>query len=181
MLRVALKASVPLLAAAGLLMHSLPGEAASRIGLTDEAGLPGDCRTPVHDAACARLFDGSQPLSPGGPANAMRVRISYQGGKPAAALGVYVANFTARTPGSAAICTAPDPTDKLNVRLAQGSTVVYDGTLSELAREHAGPAGSLQLRPQSSTFTIAVSLDPTAGNSYMGCVSTADLVWIASQ
>ena len=31
------------------------------------------------------------------------------------------------------------------------------------------------------TYSIAVGLDEAAGNAYMGCVSAADFVWLATQ
>jgi hypothetical protein len=182
----ALKLLGPLAAAAALLAHSSLGLAQGTIGLTNVAGRAGDCAAPTRASVCAALFDGTSPLFPGGPAQVKQVRIAYSGDRPAHSLGLYLDHFASRAPASQAMCRAADPADALDIRVAEGDQVLYEGPLSDLATVHGAPQSMLDLPGpwsggQPHTFSISVVLDGAAGNAYMGCVSTADFVWLASQ
>jgi hypothetical protein len=186
----AFKAGLPLIAAAGLLAHSSAGLAAGPIGLTDVTGKVGDCTAPVSNGVCAPLFDGHQLLWPGEAPQTATVAIGYHGQAPAA-LALYVSDFTARAAGSGPSCTASDPAAKLDLRIVQAGSLIYSGTLSDLAGAHhdaptalplqspAGSGGSSWHPGDSSTFTFSVGLDASADNAYMGCVTTAGLTWVA--
>jgi len=182
-LRPAIQA-VPLALAAIALLHGAFADGLASeggVGLTDVSGQPGDCTAPSRQAACATLFDGRQLLFPGGPAAERSVAVAWNGSRPAAALGLYVDNFSSRNSRSQAGCTAPDPASRLDLTVTQDGRAIYEGTLSDFAQNHGSATTALRARGESGRFTIAVSLDSAADNSYMGCVSTADLVWIASQ
>lgn len=174
----------PFALAAFALLHGFGDGLASEggIGLTNVAGRAGDCVAPTRQAACATLFDGSGILFPGGPAVERSLTVTWHGnGHAASALGLYVANFTSHDPRSQPGCTAADPADRLDLSVSQDGTLLYTGSLSDLARDHGSATDTLLARGDSGLFKIAVSLDRAAGNGYMGCVSTADLVWTASQ
>jgi hypothetical protein len=151
------------------------------IGLTNVSGRAGDCVTPTRQAACATLFDGSASLFPGGPAIERSLTVTWHGnGHAASAFGLYVGNFTSHN-GRSAACAAADPAARLDLSVSQDGTLLYTGTLSEFARDHGSAPNALLAHGDSGRFSIAVSLDRAADNTYMGCVSTADLVWTASQ
>ncbi|HEX6548896.1 MAG TPA: hypothetical protein VF134_09160 [Candidatus Dormibacteraeota bacterium] len=194
MLGTVLKVGVPLVAAGLLLTHSTaPGLAAGPIGLTNVTGHSGDCAAPTTNAVCAPLFDGHEMLWPGRKLAPATVEIGYHGSQPASVVGLYVSRFETRTPGSGASCTAPDPASTLDLSIDQGGQTIYQGTLSDFASAHGAARTLLPLRAghdgsgtgerwqpgDSSTFSFTVGLDASAGNSYMGCVSSADLTWLA--
>ena len=177
--------AAPLALAAVALWHgAFPAGLASDggVGLTNVAGQTGDCAAPVRNAACATLFDGSDILFPGGPAAQRTVTVTWHGGgRPASFLGLFVGNFSSRSASSRPGCTAPDPASRLDLSISQDSRPLYLGTLSAFARDHGSAPSALPAAGDSGRFTIAVALDANADNSYMGCVSSADLVWTASQ
>jgi hypothetical protein len=180
--RILLQA-VPLALAAAALLHGFfPDGLASEggVGLSNVSGRAGDCVAPTRHAACAPLFDGSELLFPGGAPVAREVDVTWHGGH-ATSLGLYVDNFSSRDARSQPACTAADPADRLDLAVSQDGTLLYEGTLARFARDHGTAAGALDAHGDSGRFRIAVALDRAAGNSYMGCVSTAGLVWIASQ
>jgi hypothetical protein len=145
------------------------------IGLTNVSGRPGDCVAPTRLAACATLFDGSTALFPGGPAIERSTTVTWHGnGHPASAFGLYVDNVGTR-------CAAADPAEKLDLTITQDGRLLYQGTLRQLTASHGAASDALPVHGDRGRFRIAVALDPSADNRYMGCVSTADLVWIASQ
>lgn len=182
-LRLAVKAAPLALAVVALLHGAFADGLASEggVGLTDVSGQPGDCTAPTRQAACATLFDGRQLLYPGGPAVERSLSVTWHGSRPAGRLGLYVNNFSSRSLRSQAGCTATDPASMLDLRVTQDGRPLYDGTLSDFAQNHGSAPDALPGRGESGRFTIAVALDEAADNGYMGCVSTADLVWIASQ
>ena len=186
MVLTAVKVLTPLAVVAALLANSVGALAGNSVGLTNVAGTTGDCAAPARDAACATLFDGTSPLYPGGPAQVRQVRIAYSGGRPVAALGLYTAHFVNRAPQSQPYCQAADPASMLDVSVAEGLNTLYSGTLDGLAQSHGSAPAMLRLpgpwtSQDAHTYTIAVSLEPAAGNPYMGCASTADFVWLATQ
>ena len=165
------------------LLHSGFGDgvaAEAGLGLTNVSGRAGDCTAPTRLAACAPLFDGTESLLPGGPPIARSVTVTWQGARPSV-FGLYVDRFLSRDPRSQPICTAADPAGKLILRVDQDGTPLYQGTLSDFQRDHGSASDALHLLGDSGRFTISIALDRSADNAYMGCVASADLVWIASQ
>ena len=181
-LKLALKLA-PLLVAGIAVLHTGFGAglaADSGVGLTNVTGQGGDCTAPTRLAACAPLFDGTGVLFPGGPAVERSVTVTYHGGH-ASAFGLYLDQFTSREARSQPGCTTADPADKLDLAITQDGRLLYQGTLSSFHREHGTAPDALPLHGDSGRFTISVAMERSADNSYMGCVSTTDLVWIASQ
>lgn len=181
-----LKAAAPLAVAIALFVHGSSALAGGAPGLTNVAGGAADCVAPARQAVCATLFDGGALLYPGGPAEVRRVRIAYAGDQPAEAVGLYVAGFASRSPKSRPMCQAADPAASFDVTIGEGSTTLFQGTLAELAAGHDAPPSMLALPGRwhggdGHTYTISVALDRSAGNDLMGCVSTADFVWLAAQ
>jgi hypothetical protein len=173
----------PLLLAAIALFHTGFGDGQASdvgVGLTNVSGQAGDCTAPTRLAACARLFDGSGVLFPGGPAVERSVTVTYHGGH-ASGFGLYLDQFTSRDGRSQPGCTTADPADKLDLAVSQDGRLLYQGTLSDFHREHGTAPDALPLHGDSGRFTISVAMERSADNTYMGCVSTTDLVWIASQ
>jgi len=183
-LGVLVKAAPLVLAVVALVHGAFPDGLASEgaVGLTNVSGQAGDCVAPVRHGACATLFDGSEVLFPGGPAAVRSVTVTWHGGgRPASVLGLFVDNFSSHNARSQPACTAPDPASRLDLSISQDGRLLYLGTLAGFASEHGTAPGALQAQGDSGRFTIAVALDRMADNSYMGCVSTGDLVWTASQ
>jgi hypothetical protein len=191
----AIKLAAPLFTVALLAIHQLTTAfAAPPIGLTNIAGSAADCTAPAANAVCASLFHGGAPLYPGGPAQTASVTIGYHAGTPTTAFGVYLPRLTSRETTSAPMCSASDPASRLDLVVTQGGHTVYQGTLSDFGLAHHDPASMLRLAGghdgsgalnrwadgDQSTFAIAVSLDPAADNPYMGCVSSADIAWLAA-
>jgi hypothetical protein len=194
MLLRALKIAVPAAVALGLLAASGDGAfAADGIGLTNVAGAAGDCSAPTASGACATLFNGDNLMWPGKQPAVATVTIAYHGHATTTDFGVYLSKFESRSSKSGALCTAADPADRINLAIRQGDSIVYQGTLNELAGAHHDPSSLLPLRGghqgsgdagrwadgDASTFTISVGLDISADNSYMSCISTADIAWLA--
>jgi hypothetical protein len=193
--RRALKIVAPAAVAVALLAAGVQGAFASDgIGLTNVAGAAGDCTSPVTNSACATLFTGGEPMWPGKQPEKATVTIAYHGHSQSQAFGLYLSKFESRSVKSGPYCTAPDPADKLNLTIRQGTEIVYQGTLSSFARDHHDTLTLLPLRGghdgsgevgrwangDTSTFTISVGLDVSADNPYMTCVSTTDLAWLAA-
>lgn len=191
----ALKLAAPLVTAALLGLHQLTSAfAAPAVGLTNVAGSAADCTAPAANAVCASLFHGGTPLYPGGPAQTASLTVGYHAGTTTSNFGVYIPTFASRAATSATVCQAADPASKLDLVITQGSQTVYDGTLSDFAQAHRDPASMLHLAGghngagvldqwhdgDQSTFTIKVNLDKAADNPYMGCVSSADIAWLAA-
>jgi hypothetical protein len=179
-----LKAAPLAVAALALLHGSFPDGLASEggIGLSNVSGQPGDCVAPTRQAACATLFDGSARLFPGGPAIERSVTVTWHGnGHAASAFNLYLGNFASHDARSQPGCTAPDPAARLDLSVSQDGTLLYEGTLAGFARDHGSALTALPVNGDGGRFSIAVALDRAADNSYMGCVSTADLVWTATQ
>ena len=121
------------------------------------------------------MFDGRQPLYPGGPAVERSVTVTWHGnGHPASAFGLYANHLTSS-------CPTANPADKLDLTISQDADQLYAGTLADFGVRHGTAADALPAHGGSGLFTIAVALDSSADNRYMGCSSTTDLVWIASQ
>ena len=182
MLGWALKIVVPAVIATALAGHGLTGAlAGDDAGLTNVTGGPGDCSAPTAHATCAPLFDGHQQLYPG-RGESRSVQVAYHGRR-AAEVGLYVDNFTAKAAGSLGFCQAVDPASMLDVEITRSGQPVYSGTLSDLAARHGAAIEMIDLGRwdggRSASFTFTVTLDQAADNSYMGCTSTADFVWIA--
>ncbi len=190
-----LKLATPLATVITLALHQLTGAAAApTIGLTDVAGVAADCSAPTASAACASLFRSAAQLYPGGPAEVVKVTVGYHAGPPSHAFGVYLPTFSSRHDANAPTCSAADPAGKLDLTIAQGARPIYQGTLAAFATAHSAPASMLHLRGgrdgsgavdrwrdgDRSTFTITVALNASADNAYMGCVSSADIAWLAA-
>jgi hypothetical protein len=181
--KLALKAA-PLLLAAIALLHAGFGDglaADAGMGLSNVSGQADDCPMPARMAACATLFGGSATIFPGGPAVERSATVTWHGGSHPSSFGLYLDRFSGRDARSQPGCTAADPADKLDLAVSQDGVLLYQGTLSSFNRDHGTAPDALKLRGDSGRFTISVALERSADNSYMGCVSAADLVWIASQ
>jgi hypothetical protein len=194
MLLSALKIAAPAAIAIALLTAGVQGAfAADGIGLTNVAGAAGDCSTPTANGACATLFKGDDLMWPGKQPATAAATIAYHGHATSNDFGVYLSKFESRSAKSGAACTAADPAARITLTIRQGETVVYQGSLSDFAGAHHDPSSLLPLRGgrdgsgatgrwaqgDSSTFIISVGLDISADNSYMSCVSTADIAWLA--
>lgn len=192
----ALKLAAPLATVALLGIHQLTTAlAAPPVGLSNIAGSAGDCPAPVSNAVCAALFHGGPPLYPGGPAQTASVTVGYHAGQATSAFGLYLPNLVSHAAQSSPLCSAADPASMLDLDIQQGGRTVYTGTLSAFGTAHHDPASMFHLaggrdgsgaldrwqNGDQSTFTISVSLDRAAGNAYMGCVSAADIAWLAAQ
>lgn len=165
-----------------LAYHGLATAAASDgFGLTNIAGGPNDCVAPTRNGVCSQLFDGREALYPG-HGEERAVTLAYHG-LGTAAVGMYLTRFTSRASTSRALCREADPAALLDVEVRSGARTLYSGTLSDLAAVHGAPISAVQLGRwpdgRSETLILDVTLDASAGNDDMGCVSTADFVWIA--
>ncbi|NRG41290.1 hypothetical protein GTU73_16955 [Rathayibacter sp. VKM Ac-2804] len=85
---------------------------------------------------------------------------------------------TANTAAGTLSGTATDFCSKLNVVITSGSTTVYSGTAAALAGSAAKSLATAPVTAGTSTpFTIAVTLDSSAGNTYQGLSGSLPLTW----
>jgi hypothetical protein len=130
----------------------------------------------VHPGGSEPLFSAEDRMTPGW-VQSRSVTVSRHGG-PADEVGLYVTSFNPRSPESSHLCTAPDPADRVNLTINTRQETVYEGTLSDFARRHASAESALRLHHVTTeVVTFTVGLHSSAGNSYMGCRSTANLTW----
>jgi hypothetical protein len=124
--------------------------------------------------SCGSVIAAGAAVMTPGILQSRELRISYTatGGR----LTLRLARYSARSAGSSPLCKAPDPGDRVNIRIHQDGRLVFDATLSRLA---ADPGVELRTA-KSSLVRLTYGLDGSAGNAYMGCRSTADLVWVVS-
>lgn len=150
------------------------------------------CSQSASSQVCGDLFPAAGPMTPGGPALSRTVTLTYSGSAASTEAGLYLQGFQSRTAASALTCTAADPASKLDLTISQGGRTLYQGSLSDFAAAHSDPADRFALagtsgRPDSWNpgdkvdASLAVGLDQSAGNEYMGCTSTTDFIWFAEQ
>lgn len=182
-----LAAAAVALAAATLAINAQAGFVGTRPSLTQSR--PG-CTTTATGQACVALFGADQTLAPGGPAVSRQLDLTFNGSKSSTAAGLYFNNFSSRGSASDPICTAPDPASKFDFTVSAEGQVLYRGTLAGFAASHHDPASRLALPGRSGsadhwapgdsvTITLAVELDRSADNQYMGCTTGTDFVWFA--
>lgn len=178
----------------GKLAATVAAIGAAAFATTGSAGLhPGggalvqrgaQCSSAGLTQVCSGLFDGGQALYPGGPSQSASLTLDYQGAKPSAQAGLFLAHFVSHTSGSGATCTAADPASMLQLTVVRDDSVVFAGSLTALAA-HADSAGMTSIgrlaAGGTAHLTLTVSMDRAADNSYMGCVSKADFVWFAAE
>ncbi|HVC78141.1 MAG TPA: hypothetical protein VND96_16645 [Candidatus Micrarchaeaceae archaeon] len=175
------------LAAATLAVNAQAGFISTRPSLTQTGPR---CATTTTGQVCDALFGGGQPMAPGGPAVSRQVTLTFKGSQSSTAAGLYFKNFSSRSNSSDPICTAADPASKFNFTVSAEGQVLYQGTLADFAASHSDPASRLALPGHSGsadrwapgdsvTITLAVKLDRSADNQYMGCSTNADFVWFA--
>ena len=139
---------------------------------------------------------GLTNLKPGGGSNANTVAITYKGSI-AASLSLFSTSYS--TTSGTGFCTAANPGDKVNLTIAQGATTIFPngtvatGTLDAFKTAYFDsahalplyqPAGTLNTpwnTNDAATFTITVSLDASADNTYQGCQETLGFNWYAVQ
>lgn len=130
------------------------------------------------------LFDGSQVLYPGSPAQAQTTTLTFSGSATAGVVGLFAQNYQPHGPAALALCTAPDPGKGYDLTVTSDGAPVYSGTLADFTNSHAGGQDVLALpgswkSGSSHAVTISVSMPRSDGNEYMGCSPTTDFVWFA--
>ncbi len=127
-----------------------------------------------------QIFPSEAPLAPGQVATSW-VQVARRGGGSRHRLGLYLSRYSSRAADSSPLCTATDPADRVNLMVGSDSGPIYDGTLSDFAAKHGSASSPLRLDiVTQETLTFRMGLDPSSGNSYMGCRSVADLAWQVS-
>ena len=133
----------------------------------------------TNTATCSTInkFGGSTTMVPG---QTVSTSITIKNA------GTVSANTFTLTPGAACAQsangtpagTATDFCSKLNVVITSGSTTVYSGTAAALAGTAAKSLSAAPVTAGTSTpFTIAVTLDSSAGNTYQGLSASLPLTW----
>ena len=135
----------------------------------------------TNTATCSTInkFGGSTTMVPG---QTVSTSITIKNA------GTVSANTFTLTPGATcaqsanaaagASGTATDFCSKLNVVITSGSTTVYSGTAAALAGTAAKSLSAAPVTAGTSTpFTIAVTLDSSAGNTYQGLSASLPLTW----
>ena len=124
-------------------------------------------------AAVNELGDGA-PMIPGRPIT-NHVTITNTGTTNAASIALTPADGCTQTPSS----TVTDLCSKVMVTITSGTTTVFTGTAQTLGHTTAS-----QLRMptppaahQEVEFTFTATLDPTAGNNYMGLQARLPVSW----
>ena len=173
------------------------GLAAALLAVNAQAALPGaaptltergvGCSAAAAGEVCANLFAGGGPMAPGGPAEVRTAVLTLNGGSASTTVGLYFQGFASRGPASDRICSATDPASKFDFTVTAGGRVLYEGTLADFAATHLSPPTELLIpgrsdrwaRGETMPVTLAVKLDRSADNSYMGCASDTEFVWLA--
>jgi hypothetical protein len=130
------------------------------------------------------LFDGSQVLYPGSPAQVRTTTLTFSGSATAGVVGLYAQNYQARGPATLSLCSAPNPGQGYDLTVASDGAPVYSGTLADFATGHATSQDLVALPGSwragtSHRVTISISMPRSDGNEYMGCSPTTDFVWFA--
>lgn len=138
----------------------------------------------LDSSVSGSLFDGSQVLYPGSPAQSRMTTLTFSGGATAGVVGLFAQNYQPHGPAGLARCTATNPGTGYDMTVSSDGTSVYQGTLASFAAGHAGSQDLLALpgtwkSGSSHVVTISVSMPKTDGNEYMGCSPTTDFVWFA--
>lgn len=135
----------------------------------------------TNTATCSTInkFGGSTTMIPG---QSVSTAITIKN------VGTVAANTFTLTPG--ATCSqsvnaaagfsgsATDFCSKLNVVISSGGTNVFTGTAASLAGSAVKSLSTAPVAPGTSTpFTIAVTLDQSAGNTYQGLSASLPLTW----
>ncbi|HVD02241.1 MAG TPA: hypothetical protein VNG93_14050 [Candidatus Dormibacteraeota bacterium] len=139
---------------------------------------------------CGDLFAGAGVMAPGGPAEVRQAVLTYNGSAPSTATGLYLEHFASRGAASAPVCTAADPASKFDFTVSADGQVLYQGNLASFAAAHSDPSTRLSLPGGSGRLdhwapgdtvavTLAVSLDRSADNAYMGCSTDTQFTWFA--
>ena len=63
----------------------------------------------LDSSVSGSLFDGSQVLYPGSPAQARTTTLTFSGSATAGVVGLFAQNYQPYGPAALALCTAPDP------------------------------------------------------------------------
>lgn len=178
--------------------------AAGSMTMTNVAGTAAsgsNCSAATNSGTCATLFTASTSLQAGGSDLTNTVTIAYTGSVATGDFRLYGTSYSSKSGSSSPSCTATDPAAKINLRVKQGTTIIYPtsgtgyGTLAGFASTYTSTNNGLQLKGgndgsgsagvwssgDQSTFTIAVNLDASADNTYQGCQSVVSLNWYASQ
>jgi hypothetical protein len=138
----------------------------------------------LQSSVSGSLFDGSQVLYPGAPAQVRTTTLTFSGSATAGVVGLFAQNYQPEGPAALALCTAADPGKGYDLTVSSDGAAVYQGTLAAFATGHAGSQDVLALpgtwkSGSSHAVTISVSMPKTDGNEYMGCSPSTDFVWFA--
>jgi hypothetical protein len=138
----------------------------------------------LESSVSGSLFDGSQVLYPGSPAQSRMTTLTFSGGATAGVVGLFAQNYQPHGPAALALCTATNPGTGYDMTVSSDGAAVYRGTLADFAAGHSGGQDVLALpgtwkSGSSHTVTISVSMPKTDGNEFMGCSPTTDFVWFA--
>ncbi|MFM9432233.1 hypothetical protein [Arthrobacter sp. MP_2.3] len=135
----------------------------------------------TNTATCSTInkFGGSMTMVPGGPAVNTPITIKNIGSVAAATFTLTHGTTCTQSNNGAQNGTALDLCAKLNVVITSGAATVFSGTAASLA---AAPASAITMPAApaagiSVPFNIAVSLDPSAGNTYQALAASLPLTW----
>jgi hypothetical protein len=181
-----IKIAVPLFLLAAWL-HPLTDAAASMRSAATRLTVREACSSAAHHCS-AQL--GAVALAPGGAPARTESEVSYQGSSPVA-VRLYLRNFEARSLASLRTCTAANPARRFALVIRSGASLLFSGSLAQLASDAADPHSALQVPApdgrskwragQRALVTTTVGLERAADNTYMGCSSHAELAWLVSQ
>jgi hypothetical protein len=154
------------------------------LGASAQAGMVNGGHPHLASSVSGSLFDGSQALYPGSPAQARTTTLTFTGGATAGVVGLFAQNYQPHGPATSTRCTAPDPGQGYELSVSSDGTQVYQGTLADFASSHAGGQDVLALpgswkSGSSHAVTVSLSMPKSDGNEYMGCSPTTDFVWFA--
>ena len=146
------------------------------------------CASLPSGEVCANLFANGDAMAPGGPAEVRAVALTLTGGGNHTEVGLHLQNFLSRGPASDDTCSAADPGSKFDFEVTVAGRVLYTGSLAGFAATYSGSARQLPIPGRSGGWargdqvrvTLAVRLDASADNSYMGCTTDTDFVWLAA-
>ena len=131
----------------------------------------------TNSATCSTInkFGGSTVAAPGYTATTT-ITMKNTGTVGASTFTLTPGTSCTQSNNGASNGTATDFCSKMNLTIMQGSTSIFSGTLATFAGSAAKSLTTLAAGA-SSTFTFAVTLDSSAGNTYQGLAASVPMTW----
>lgn len=134
----------------------------------------------TNAATCSTInkFGGSSTMTPGNTVNTA-ISIKNTGTANAATFTLTPGATCTQSANGTINGTATDLCAKMNLVITSGATTVFNGTLASF-KGAAASAITMPAAPAAGAsvpFNFAVTLDPSAGNTYQGLAASVPMTW----